>query len=853
MNYFIDSETCGLHSMMVLFQYAEDDGPIQLYNIWKEPVWKTLELFERIADGTVIGFNLSFDWFHIVKIYTIWSLLPRDWIPEEHIDEIALKEPEGRDGPCIKPRSACDLLLHSRKNEYQALMGRKDIRIRRVPTPLAYALAEELEKRIELDGIFFAKSKDQDAPKWKVYDIFKHGDLDTDFKDVVLKFNPAGGLKFLAEYAMGFAPRFHFEDVELDTSHRPVEYGYAPMALSVSTPELEWAVWEHQEGKDPRITGHAWPGKIRAHIEHWANHQDAREYASDDILYTRALYDHFKRPTPGDDDSTLACMVPVVRWRGFRINVEGMKELLVEAKAVVANSPVNINRPQEVRAYMEVCMDDVEASFIEESTEKQRLETIQNSWVIKNEEECTLCYPNAKPDCKRCNGTGVLKPGPHPASKRAKEILTVKFAAKEIELYEKLIHAGRFHASFNVIGTMSSRMAGGDGLNAQGIKKTKEVRMMFPLAWEGYELCGGDFDSFEVCLADAVYNDPQLRKALTTFLPCHKCNATGKVKPCKPCNGRGCDLCVDKDLVECGNCEGTGEATKKIHGLFGMALYPGMTYEEILASDGSKVLDMYTKAKSGVFAMIYGGNAETLTRNLSIPKDVAEEAFDGWGKMFPGIGRARQRIERSFCSMKQVDGRQVVWEEPADYCETFLGFRRYFTLENRICKELFALAQKPPKEWRNCPIKLVRSKINPRVQTAAGAASSAVYGAAFSVQQANMRAAANHEIQSPGGEITKRVQRLIWDLQPHGVHPLYVAPMNIHDELEVVTHPDYVERVAEAVRTGVESFRSKVALIGMTWNKAMANWAEKKAGTETLKIKPPELMQKAGSSGSNQA
>jgi hypothetical protein len=64
--------------------------------------------------------------------------------------------------------------------------------------------------------------------------------------------------------------------------------------------------------------------------------------------------------------------------------------------------------------------------------------------------------------------------------------------------------------------------------------------------------------------------------------------------------------------------------------------------------------------------------------------------------------------------------------------------------------------------------------------------------------------------------------------------------MNIHDELQCVTHPDYVEAVAQAVRTGVESFRAKVALIGMTWNKSMANWAEKKGGSVTLKIKPPE-------------
>jgi len=893
---FLDSETCGLHSMMVLLQYAEDDGPIVLYNIWKEPVGKTLDLLEWIASKTVVGFNLAFDWFHVAKIYTIWRLLPRDWIPEEHIEQIALLEPLGQDGPCIKPFSACDLLLHSRKNEFQSLMAREDIRIRRVPTALAYVLAEELEQRVEIDGIFFARSADPDAPKWKVYDIFKHGELDPDFKDVCLKFNPAGGLKFLAEYALGYKPKFHFTDVEPPKDSRPVEFGYAPTALSVSTPDQDWAVYEEEDGKY-KLKGHAWPAKIKTHIDHWADNEPAREYASDDILYTRELYKHFKCPVPGDDDSILATMVPIVRWRGFKIDVTGMQALCEAARQVVANAPVRVTRPQEVRAYLTEVMDDTEAMFIEDTTKKAKLEAIVN-WIIEEEEECTACFAGDPTVCKRCSGAGKLKPGKHPAAARARELLDVKHAVKEIELYEKLIRACKFHASFNVIGTMSSRMSGGDGLNAQGIKKTKEVRMNFPLAWAApdlslirdrleaflglddealeahwhyvkacylgvdFELCGGDFDAFEVTLADAVYNDPQLRKALVTKVPCHKCEGRGKIDPCKPCKGKGknketgleCKTCegrgrfiiiddeqfekVLQQLIDCGGCEGLGLTTKKIHGLFGMALFPGKTYEEILASDGSKELDMYTLAKSGVFAMIYGGNADTLHKNLGVSKEVAQAAFEQWGRMFPGIEKARNRILRNFCSMRQMANRQVVWAEPADYCETFLGFRRYFTLENKICKALFDLANKPPPAWRKCPVKVVRRD---RIQTAGGAVSSALYGSAFAIQQANMRAASNHEIQSPGGQITKHVQRRIWDLQPCGVHPLYVAPMNIHDELQCVTHPDYVEPVAQAVKEGVESFRDKVALIGMTWNKAMANWAEKKGGTVTLKIQPPEM------------
>jgi DNA polymerase I-like protein with 3'-5' exonuclease and polymerase domains len=182
-------------------------------------------------------------------------------------------------------------------------------------------------------------------------------------------------------------------------------------------------------------------------------------------------------------------------------------------------------------------------------------------------------------------------------------------------------------------------------------------------------------------------------------------------------------------------------------------------------------------------------------------------------------------------------GTKVVWKDPVDYAETMLGFRRYFTLENRIARAIFNLAGNPPKYWKNCQVKVVRRD---RVQTAGGAVASALYGAAFSMQAANMRAAANHEIQSPGAEITKHVQRKIWDLQPVGVNEWHVAPMNIHDEIMCVTHPDTVPNVTAVVREAVEHFRPYVPLIGMDWNEEMANWAEKKSGT--IKMRAPEMM-----------
>jgi hypothetical protein len=803
---YVDSETCGLHSMMVLLQCAEEDGPIHLYDVWKRPVYETLRLIEWLCENTIVGFNLAFDWFQIIKVYTTFRLADPDWIPEEHIDEIAMLEPQAQEGPCVKPANALDLLLHSRKGPYQSLMAREDIRIRRVPTALAYALAEELEQRVQLDGIYFARSADKDAPRWKVFDVKdRDGEIDEHFKDVVLKFNPAGGLKFLAEYAMGFKPKYHYKDVEPDPEWFPRELGYALIALALSSPDENWEVYEtDKKTGEPVLTGYAWPGVIQKFIDHWATNEPAREYARDDIVYTRALDEHFGYPEPGDDDSVLACMVPVVRWRGFKIDIPGIRELLAKAQDVVARSPVNVNKPSEVRAYLGKCMDEMEKVAIEETTKKAKLEAV-SKWHLTEDEECSKCLGEDQ-GCWRCSGTGMLSSagditdrcGNHPAAARAREILDVKTAVKEIELYSKLLVAGKFHASFNVVGTLSSRMSGGDGLNAQGIKKTKEVRRMFPLAWDGYELCGGDFDSFEVTLADAVYDDKTLRA----------------------------------DLL----------SGKKIHALFAMALFPGKTYDEVIASDGS-AFDMYHKGKTAVFRMIYGGGWEGLADALGISEDAARGAFESFGQRYKGVEKARGKTFDAFCSMRQPGGvgSAVIWHEPAEYVESFLKFRRYFTLENTIAKALFDLARSVPAAWRKTDIKVMRRP--GRIQTAGGAVSSALYGAAFGIQAANMRAAANHEIQSPGGQITKAVQRRIWDLQPAGVHDLLVAPMNIHDEIMCVTHPATVKEVTEQVRDTVESFRLQVPLIGMSWFESMENWAEKKTGAEKVKIRCPEMME----------
>lgn len=742
---FFDTETCGFHGFVVLIQYAflgegEDlwGGQTTLYEVWNEPVSETLALLESFAqpDLDVVGFNLGFDWFHICKAYTTLKAYVEKWphlaYDPPKIELVQLVEEAGMDGPCLKPGRACDLMLHSRKfPTTQTLMNRGDIRIRKVPIDLAYPLADELDARLELPEIYWSRQKDKTI-RWRVYDIKD----EPHFKDVVLKFNPSAGLKYLMEFFVGEKPPFHFDDIGCETV--PQEIGYAPTARAARA----------YYGEDAQT----WDKVIHLHIEHWHSNANARQYAEYDVYATKKLWEWFGKPEAGDDDSELACMVGAVRWHGFALDLEALSALSAEVAKTIEASPINVNSTDQVRRYLLEVMDPFEQMILAESTNKQVLDEIAN-WKDNDE-----------------------------AAGRAKTVIRVRKAQKEKELYDKLILARRLHADFNVIGAMSSRMSGSSGLNVQGIKATKEVRRCFPLAWEGMALSGGDFNKFEMAIADAVYKDPSFRELVI-----------GKLKPA---------------------------------GVFGELIFPHLTYDEILASEGQDP-DYYTDAKSGLFAVLYFGEAFTLKTNLGIPMEIAEKAITEWRNRAPGLKRSVERITDAHTALVE-NGHGFTWVDPLPYAENMQGFKRSFELEISVMRVLYDLAVSPPKHWDRVKIKVVRRQ---KIQTAAGAVRSALYGAAFSIQNANIRAAGNHEIQSTGALICKRVQRAIWDIQPAGVGPWKVAPMQVHDEVQCVSSEDVIDQVKDAVgRSITEQREGLVPLLGMKWSTHAANWAEGKKG-----------------------
>lgn len=797
---FLDTETVGFHGVCVLIQWAKNDGPINLHSIFATPVRETMELIEMIVndpDG-IVGFNLTFDWFHLSKIYNVLSMCS-DWESDPDYFECAKNEPAARDGVCLKPKSALDLFLFAKKGPYQSLMDRDDVRIKKVPRALAGSLAEQLETLVEIKDIYFARRKDKYAPKWKVYDI----EDNPEFQDIVLKFEPSSALKALCVDALNLDPNdvLLFDNVSVTKAAYPEEVGWAPYALAIAPRALETGNWKG-----------SWPEKIETHVIHWTHNVLARKYAEKDVWLTRELWRAWGKPPLGDDDSILACSAAAIRWRGYKIDEPKIRLLRTKALALAAEIPT---APEAVKKWVFSLVSEEERVVLDvdwDSTAKVTLEGIEEEDL----EKCKTCVEGRIKEfeddkgkiCHVCEGRGKIHSNTYEPGRRAGLVLTARRAIKEVELYDKLLQAGRFHASFKIIGALSGRMSGADGLNAQGIKATDEVRSCFILKWSDMVLTGGDFSGFEVVIADAVYADPDLHRDLTVPVECGVCKGKAIInqKPCKACKGKG-------------------KYVKKIHGLFGQEVFTDLDYDQIVATSGTAD-DLYSKAKRAVFAMLYGGMETTLADRLGVSIDIAEAAYIAFTTKYKKVGLERKKVFDMFCSMRQPNGigSAVEWHEPEDFVESIFHFRRYFTLENKICKALFTLAENPPKTWNDIKIKVTRRD---RQQTVGGATRSALFASAFAIQAQNMRSAANHVIQSSGAQLTKKLQRQIWDLQPCGICMWYVMPFQCHDEIQVPCLPQMVPLIVETQKRFVIENVDKVPLLEMDWRTEMSSWAGK--------------------------
>lgn len=835
--YYIDSETIGFHGPMALFQYALDSGPITLHEVMFEEAMDTVMLIDEIANhpGGVCGFNLVYDWFHVTKIRTMLeeliTLVGPTAKPVHYIPEFAAVEAKARDGYCVKPVTALDLMLFARKGPYQITMDRKPICLRRVPRILAEDLVTELNSRIEIPSILFARNKKVVANPWKIVDLrdARTGVIDTNFVDVRLKFAPSSGLKAIVVDA-GLRPASRLKFAEVQPTVKPMEVGWCPVASLLSSAAENWFY------KYKNKSGYLWPFLLEDHAIHWKHSARAREYAEADVEDLRLLREFFGHPEPGDDDSVLACMVGATRWRGFAIDFKALKELEDEEIRISKRAP---KAPQQAFRWLQEKMDDgQEKSLVDRkgkrSTKRTVLETV-SQWT----KTCTCCkrqkkrvesektdfgfgdgevvrytYENVpEVTCLLCKGTGKTI---HPAAERAALVLAARRAVTKQALFTKLRIAGRLHPAASVVGSLSGRMSGrtevGEGersssINALGIQHDKRTRKCFTLALPGFILNGGDFDAYEVSIADAAYGDEELRHQLLT------CDTCGHISTL--------DEYQDAVCVKCGGID----TRRKIHGLFAMELKPGMSYAEILATKGS-IEDWYDKGKRGIFSQFYGGDENTLVDRIGISLEAAVQASRGFKKRYKGVGRVYEQTYDKYCSMRQPGGigTKVIWHDPVDYVESLTGFRRSFKLEHKIAYALFGLSEAPPEKWQELKMKCVRRD---RPQTILNATRSALLSAAFQVQAACMRAALNHLIQSTGATVTKKLQRQLWELQPTGTNPWRLQLMNVHDEILAPAVPELTGPIRQVVSRFVTQERSLIPLLKIVWKSGMSTWAEK--------------------------
>jgi hypothetical protein len=765
---FLDTESVGFYGPTVLFQWQEvstsgNSGGIKLHNTFTSTAQETLDLIEYQMNHKegVCGFNLSHDIFHYNRTWNILSHLPKNEVPSI-IDyhDIETDDYYDKHRFCVIPQRALDLLLIGRRTKFQSTLNQKDIKINRVPRAIASELIKELKARVQIPDIYFAKSKR--GYEWQIKELEKDTkheitpedrnrgiEVDPNFVNIRLAFNPSTALKAIVSSILGF-------DVDTIENMSPLK-------------KVEEYAWWPCSG--------SWLGAAHEHIYEWTHSERRLEYAKNDVVYTRAVYDYlFDSDVQArevftndsiDVDSTLACAVGAMYWHGFAVDRDKAIRRRARLSKIfeIATREVNVNAPKQVLAYLHSACSELEKVAISDTKAETLNELLE--WREDNPE----------------------------LYKRVKKVLAGRHVAKEIDLLDKIIKAKRLYVQFKVTGTKSNRMSGGSesyisnkngSINPQGIKKGPGIRSCFLLADVGMDLDGGDFDAFEVSIADAVWVDPELHKALLSG--------------------------------------------KKIHALFGEQMY-GLSYDKIMATSEINISEpngYYSRAKRGFFASLYLAQPLKIGKAMWLPTEEAEAGLRKFATTYAKIGESQRAIFDTHAAMSQPNGlgTQVVWKEPQKYVESFLGFRRYFEMEYSVIKALYELSNDPTQELLDAG-KGIKVQRRDRVQTAVGATRSALYGSAFNLQSSVIRSITNHQIQSPGGQITKHLQCNIWSLQPRGICEFVVMPMNMHDEVMCARRKEVKSELQKVVYDSVESYRDRVPLIGMKWKNNLRHWGDK--------------------------
>lgn len=554
-----------------------------------------------------------------------------------------------------------------------------------------------------------------------------------------------------------------------------VKYILGKSVQSIEIPPQYMPADEKEQGrksKEYRPYNFTWPDVLDYHLRYWHTRQ-GMQYANDDIDHLVDLRelinkkDHTCSECNNDITPTIKCKncghLNTIHWSPNYDQDSDLAWMIGQVRSV--GFPIDTE-------LLEDCLAAAKANAnLIPTAPRQALFYLRSSKDWLDEYDLMIRDTGVK------TLEFIISKEWGEVSQRAKEIKEQRELEKQIDLLEKLYEVQRVHPNLNASGTKSNRMSGTGGLNFQGINRESDFRRLFTFNNSSqYVLSGGDFDGQEVTILDARVNDPQLRA----------------------------------DLKEHGS----------IHLLMWRILY---NEPEAKLSEIKKDKERYTRCKNTVFAWFYGAEDEKTAETAKISVERAAEVREAWFERYPNYRKFRESITKNYVSMHQPGGigTAISYRSPKPYSESLFGYRRYFQLENGWVEFLVNLAQYMPDFDGG----FTQVKRTDRMQSAKGALQSALYGAAFGTQSSNLRQAGNHEIQSTGAEVTKRVQWNVWQLQPVGIVDFVVKPLNIHDEILCVNNCP--EKVSSVVYSTVEELRKTIPLLSIDWKDDIENWSER--------------------------
>lgn len=710
MNLFIDTETIGLCGVVKLIQYGVDNGPVQfikLFRGWefnektRAELYALFQLIDR-PDTVFVAFNAAFD---LTKLYNL-----RHWLMGYSYD--SAERP-------IMP-FACrvlDLQIPAMLKSplapfaFNRAAGRSVAVVRRIPKSAQEYTADLVLRKLKplIPQSFELKVGVHAQPK--------RPDL------VSLSFNVNGRVSLkglMREYGL---PTIQLEEV------------WPLPDKGIEKPWLPYPDTAIQDQLEPLCDA----------IMRQDDHAFYR-YSKLDILYLRALYEKLGHPEP-DYNSDCVHSIAYGRYFGFDVDHGALS-----AAEEYYGSKVGAIEKQ--------------ISGINLRSSKDRLELLKPHFPLLASTNKKVLKHLAEHE----SGTGaelaaaMLEYGPS-----RQRLLQIQKVGECL--------TGRAHPDLRVMGTATNRMAGTSGLNWQGIGSVDEVELELDVEHDELDLdidelaeaqavaegrefeakqkvglrhailtpCVGDWSSFEVVIAAAVYNDKQLQEDIQNKVDLH---SMGSVQ---------------------------------FHPLLKAQ---GVTYDEFKA--GYKHNLQWDKIRKGIKAVIFGSfyfcTAHSVAESLNIPEHEAQKILDGLYTRYPGMLQYRAKIEKDFITADTEGwGRGSVSKMSRSLVD-LTGFERHWDFEAGVAECMWELGTSRCIR-SGIPGKVTRN-VEKGPQSVDMAITSACLGSALAIQAAVSRQAGNFRIQCTGATLTKQMQAVVW-------RELRIPCLPIHDELVVPHHPNF--------------------------------------------------------------